>query len=359
MVQTIFKFKIFFGILNSGFGATFGIHKNILCICMHLDITQPQLLEDYLKSKNWLKEHEPILSLEKPGEGNMNYTLRVRTHDRTFIIKQARPYVEKYPQIAAPEERAVIEGQFYEKIQPFETLNSFMPQLIGLDEVNKVLVLEDLGMSSDYTFLYQPKQSLSVSEAEELANYISMLHRMTWQEIIDGSFSNQKMRALNHEHIFNYPFMEDNGFDLDTIQKGLQMVSMAYKVDGGLKRKITELGYVYLADGHSLLHGDFYPGSWLKTDSGIKVIDPEFCFYGLPEFDLGVMTAHLMMSKQSEETIRKVYQTYGEIKNPQLVDQFTGVEIMRRLIGLAQLPLSLSLLDKEELLETAYDLIMK
>jgi 5-methylthioribose kinase len=39
-----------------------------------------------------------------------------------------------------------------------------------LDEVNKVLVLEDLGMSSDYTFLYQPKQSLSVSEAEELAN---------------------------------------------------------------------------------------------------------------------------------------------------------------------------------------------
>lgn len=325
---------------------------------MHLDITQPHLLEDYLKSKNWLNENEQILSLEKPGEGNMNYTLRVRTHDRTFIVKQARPYVEKYPQIAAPDGRAIIEGQFYEKIQPFASINELMPQLIGVDAEAKILVLEDLGTANDYTFLYQSGQNLSIAEAEALAHYLGMLHRLTWQETIDETFANREMRALNHEHIFNYPFREENGFNLDAITEGLQTISMAYKVDGRLKRKINELGMVYLSDGHCLLHGDFYPGSWLKTWNGIKVIDPEFCFYGSPEFDLGVMTAHLMMAKQNEDTIRKVYQTYGEVKNPQLVDQFTGVEIMRRLIGLAQLPLSLSLLDKEELLETAYELIM-
>lgn len=325
---------------------------------MHLDITQPHLLEDYLKSKNWLGENEQILTLEKPGEGNMNYTLRVRTHDRTFIVKQARPYVEKYPQIAAPDSRAIIEGRFYEKIQPFVSINELMPQLMGMDAEAKILVLEDLGTANDYTFLYQSGQSLSMSEAEALAHYLGMLHRLTWQETIDETFANREMRALNHEHIFNYPFMEENGFDLDAITRGLQTISMAYKVDGKLKQKITELGMVYLSDGHCLLHGDFYPGSWLKTLNGIRVIDPEFCFYGAPEFDLGVMTAHLMMAKQNDDIIRKVYQTYGEVKNPQLVDQFAGVEIMRRLIGLAQLPLSLSLLDKEELLETAYELIM-
>lgn len=119
---------------------------------MHLDITQPHLLEDYLKSKNWLKQHEQILILEKPGEGNMNYTLRVRTHDRTLIIKQSRPYVEKYPQIAAPANRAVTEGRFYEKIQSFASINEFMPQLIGIDIDANILVLEDLGTASDYTF---------------------------------------------------------------------------------------------------------------------------------------------------------------------------------------------------------------
>ncbi|MDF7820149.1 phosphotransferase [Runella sp. MFBS21] len=326
---------------------------------MHLDIAQPQLLEDYLKTKNWLKENEQILILEKPGEGNMNYTVRVRTHDRTFIVKQSRAYVEKYPQIAAPVNRAIIEGRFYEQIQPFASLNELMPQLIGMDEETNILVLEDLGTASDYTFLYQPNQTLSLAEAEALAHYIAMLHRLTRKETIDESFANREMRALNHEHIFQYPFMLENGFDLDTISSGLQMISMAYKVDETLKQKIKELGLVYLADGRCLLHGDFYPGSWLKTLNGVKVIDPEFCFYGPAEFDLGVMTAHLMMTKQSEEVIRKVYQAYGDIKNPQLVDQFTGIEIMRRLIGLAQLPLTLSLLDKEELLETAYELIMK
>ncbi len=326
---------------------------------MHLDIHQPQRLEDYLQSKHWLKEYEPILNLEKPGEGNMNYTLRVHTHDRTLIVKQARPYVEKYPQIAAPAERAVMEGRFYQKIQPLASLSSLMPELIGLDEEENILVLEDLGTSNDYTCLYQPHQQLSLSEVEALTHFIAQLHELTWQETPDAAFANREMRVLNHEHIFNYPLLENNGFDLDTVHQGLQMISMAYKVDGGLKKVVADLGQVYLSDGHCLLHGDFYPSSWLKTANGVKVIDPEFCFYGPAEFDLGVMVAHLMMAKQSDDLIRKVFQAYGDIKNPQLVDQFTGVEIMRRLIGLAQLPLSLSLLDKEELLETAYELIMK
>lgn len=325
---------------------------------MHLDITQPHLLEDYLKRKNWLNEHEQVLIVETPGEGSMNYTLRVRTHDRTLIVKQARAYVEKYPHIAAPANRAILEGRFYEKIQPFASINVLMPQLIGMDLDTNILILEDLGTANDYTFLYRPGQKLSMTEAEALSHYLSMLHRLTWQETIDDTFANREMRALNHNHIFLYPLMEDNGLDLDSINNGLQMISMGYKVDSRLKQKVREVGMMYLSDGRCLVHGDFYPGSWLKTTNGIRVIDPEFCFYGCPEFDLGVLTAHLMMSKQSNDTIRKVYQSYGDIKNPQLVDQFTGVEILRRLLGLEQLPLSLSLLDKVELLETAYELIM-
>jgi 5-methylthioribose kinase len=28
------------------------------------------------------------------------------------------------------------------------------------------------------------------------------------------------MHTLNHEHIFEFPFLEENGFDLDQIQPG-------------------------------------------------------------------------------------------------------------------------------------------
>jgi len=327
---------------------------------MHLDIQKRAELQAYLQQKGWMAASENIIALEKPGEGNMNYALRVKTDARSFIVKQARPYVEKYPQIAAPAERADVEGAFYEVVASNKTLSGFMPQLLGVDTENHMLALEDLGTASDFTFLYQPNQALKIAEAQKLALYIKELHRFSDQDIkIPAAiFANRQMRALNHEHIFNYPLMEQNGFDLDNIHPGFQMISMGYKIDLALKKKVTDLGKLYLSDGPCLLHGDYYPGSWLRSSAGVKVIDPEFCFYGLAEFDLGVMTAHLMMAKQSEDTIKTVYEAYGRVQNPALVDHFTGVEIMRRLIGLAQLPLTLSLLDKEELLEQAYELIM-
>jgi 5-methylthioribose kinase len=42
----------------------------------------------------------------------------------------------------------------------------------------------------------------------------------------------------------------------------------------------------------------------------------------------------------------------------QLLSQFTGIEILRRLIGLAQLPLERSLEEKERLLELGYELVV-
>ena len=48
-------------------------------------------------------------------------------------------------------------------------------------------------------------------------------------------------------------------------------------------------GERYLAEGSTLLHGDYYPGSWMTVDDAVFVIDPEFSFKGFPEFDLGVM----------------------------------------------------------------------
>ncbi|HEY0108593.1 MAG TPA: aminoglycoside phosphotransferase, partial [Fibrella sp.] len=41
-----------------------------------------------------------------------------------------------------------------------------------------------------------------------------------------------------------------------------------------------------------------------------------------------------------------------------LLRQFTGIEIARRLIGLAQLPLSLSLEEKSRLMQLAEELVM-
>ena len=332
---------------------------------MHVDAQQPLILQDYLRRRGWLDTQELISSVEKPGEGNMNYTLRVITPNRTLIVKQSRGYVEKYPTIAAPANRAVIEGWFYQKTQSIPTLASQMPQLLGVDEENNILVLEDLGAATDFSFLYQPCRQLSEADALALTNYLSDLHSQFTTRTPDLAFANRAMRALNHEHIINYPFLEDNGFDLNTVQPGLQELAMPYKRNAALKMTVQQLGEVYLTDDHpdksvTLLHGDYYPGSWLRTASDIKIIDPEFCFYGPAEFDLGVMMAHLIMAEQPPTVLNAVAANYQKTAgfDEQLRQRFTGVEIMRRLIGLAQLPLPLSLDKKRELLGEAYSLLI-
>ncbi|RIV27747.1 aminoglycoside phosphotransferase [Fibrisoma montanum] len=326
---------------------------------MIVNAQDPEALQDYLLRMGWLNPDELISRLEKPGEGNMNYTLRVITPVRTLIVKQARAYVEKYPTIPAPAGRAVIEGRFYQKASEVPMLSAYMPELLGMDEANNILVLEDLGTSSDYTFLYQPGRQLSEDDALALSAYLSELHQAFGSTEPNPDFANRAMRSLNHEHIFSYPFLEDNGFDLDTIQPGLQALAMPYKQDTALKHIVRTLGELYLADGPILLHGDYYPGSWLQTTAGVKVIDPEFCFYGPAEFDLGVMQAHLMMAEQPASIQNTVLATYERPAgfDEALLRRFTGVEIMRRLIGLAQLPLRLSLEQKRSLLEEARSLL--
>lgn len=309
-------------------------------------------LKRYLKGQGWLNENEEITAVETPGSGNMNFTLRIKTGKRSFIIKQSRNYVEKYPQVTAPEERALREAEFYGLVSRYPMLKKQMPQLLGLDIVNHVLHLEDLGHGVDFTYLYQKGKTLEEKELNKIMGFAATLHTTVNAGTTKTQLPNRKMRKLNHEHIFIYPYLQENGIDLDDILPGLQEIGADYKADQRLKNKVHQLGERYLSDGQILLHGDYFPGSWLKTKDGIQIIDPEFCFFGEPEFEVGVTLAHLNMASQSEELIDKALKTYMKVAplNLDLCHQFMAVEIMRRILGLAQLPLTIDLNERIKLL---------
>lgn len=317
-------------------------------------------LEIYLKEQAWLKREEKIVALEKPGEGNMNFTLRIKTEERSFIIKQSRDYVEKYPQVAAPAERALREAEFYQLIAGVDQLKEKMPQLLGVDQQNQVLKLEDLGNGVDYTFLYQKDKYLEDNELQEIVAFAARLHQNININTTQKRLTNRNMRKLNHEHIFIYPYLENNGLKLDEILPGLGKIGEAFKKDHPLKDAVEKLGHRYLKDGNTLLHGDYFPGSWLKTKDGSKIIDPEFCFFGDVEFEVGVMLAHLKMADQPESTVKKALNIYRELYSidEELCRKFMAIEILRRILGLAQLPLSLDLEERKALLNESRNILV-
>lgn len=310
----------------------------------------------FLKENNWLSAEEQLISTSIPGSGNMNYVVRVHTNLRTFILKQSMPYVQKYPSVVAPQERIITEFLFYKTISGNSGVQQHMPEIIGLDEENYILAMQDAGQMQDATALYHNPDLLNAEKITRLVDFLNNLHRSSETE--KPVFENEKMKMLNALHIFDFPFKEENGFNLDTVQDGLQAAAMPYKQNEALKKKMQILKRIYLSDGNFLLHGDYYPGSWLINERRVKIIDPEFCFYGFNEFDLSVMVAHLKMAKCSKEIIDHAISSYAISCDNKLLYAFTGIEILRRLTGLAQLPLSLSLKEKQVLMEEAREQIL-
>jgi 5-methylthioribose kinase len=332
----------------------------------HFQLNREDLtgLQAYLAERGFAQAGETIIA-ELAGEGNMNCVIRVRLPDRSLILKQARPWVEKYPSIAAPVERAASEARFYRFATRDSLVAAMMPRLLDFDEKSALLVMEDLFAAEPLIDCYQGSRQFDQRQLNQLAKYASALHSLVVSANEREAFGNTAMRQLNHEHIFDLPLRHDGALSemLERITPGLDRVADDLRQDRKYSDIVRSLGDRYLGEnGPSLLHGDLFPGSLLQTSSGeLRIIDPEFCFCGDPEFDIGVFYAHLLLSGHGEDAL--TWWLQDALKSHEysdsLVFQYAGVEIMRRILGVAQLPVRASLEAKRRLLEQSRAMVLR
>ena len=143
--------------------------------------------------------------------------------------------------------------------------------------------------------------------------------------------------------------------------------------DEALHAQVGQLRDRFMNCAQALIHGDLHSGSVFANETGIKVIDPEFAFYGPMGYDIGNVVGNLFFSWANwaftkpeetetaaalERTIREVVdltrekleQVYGEtVRFPfyrtaafrkayldgVMADSFgyAGTEIIRRTVG--------------------------
>lgn len=306
-----------------------------------LSANDPGGVERFLSARGWLQPGERVVDSRPAGAGNMNLTLRVQTSTRSVILKQARPWVEKFDHLAAPWDRILFEARFYGRVADIVEVARRMPRLMEVDAEARALLLEDLGDARDLTGMYHG-EGLEVEVAHALGAYLAALHSAT-QGDHSHEFANREMRALNHEHIYEVPLDPENGLSLEQYERGLQQVARGLQADSRVRELVRETGARYLGDGQCLVQGDFFPGSWLLTAREVMVIDPEFCFYGDAEFDLGVAVAHFALAQQPAMSAA-LFEAYERERNGVTIDRqwiarYAACEVIRRLLGVAQLPI--------------------
>src|SRR6476661_8321187 len=220
-----------------------------------LSVEDTQGLRNYLIRRGHAREGE-ALTAARAGEGNMNCVVRVRMPNRSLILKQARPWVEKYPSIAAPVERAASEARFYRFAARNPLVAAMMPRLLDFDDKSALLVMEDLFAAEPLIDCYEGSRRFNQRQLKELARYTSALHGLAVPPKEREGFRNTAMRRLNHEHIFDLPLRRDGVLSemLERITSGLDHVADDLRQDSKYCDTVRSLGERYLRqNGPSLI----------------------------------------------------------------------------------------------------------
>jgi len=306
-----------------------------------------QILPDYLY-KRGIFPSKQALHIEPAGDGNINWVRRATSLDdpgQSWIVKQARPALERFPEYRAPTERLLFEARYMEVARPYDG-EGLLPRVRDLDAENRVLVLEDFGDAERMDHALARGAELG-GVGERLAGLLGRVHRATAGEALAAHFPNHAMQQLHGDHIFRLPF-EPNDFPLPpaTAQRARELRS-----EDALLEAARSAYRRYLEPRGALLHGDVQATNVLLPDSGVKLLDAEIAHVGDPAFDLGILLAHLALpaiargeGERARPSLLRTWEAYqaafGAGAPPQAaaVARYAGLELLRRTLGAARVP---------------------
>lgn len=258
---------------------------------------------EYARSQPDLVDHLPsgsTLTTREIGDGNLNLVFVLEDEEGNgVIIKQALPYLrvagESWPLTRDRmrfETRAL---QLYGR-----QVGGLVPAVYHANETLSLVAMEFLAdhqvLRGALTDGAQP-----ATLAGAIGRFMATTHFVNSDLHLSGEekkarqveFSNPHLCRLQEDFVFTNPFMESpendaSGLPPDTVD--------ALRGDANLKAAILRTKLDYLTHGQTLLHGDLHTGSIMVAGDDVRVIDPEFAFYGPAAYDVGTFLAHLAIA---------------------------------------------------------------
>jgi 5-methylthioribose kinase len=313
-------------------------------------VSEPAPLDEvslpaYLRSLGLLGRNESA-RVEPAGDGNINWVRRVRAGGRSFIVKQARPALERFPQYRASTIRIVCESRWLETVRPLDR-DGVCPGVVAFDDAARTLVLEDLGDAPRLDSVLARPAGDSHAAAARLAGFLGAVHAATaGDQSLAPRFPNGEMQRLHGDHVFALPFRE-NDFPLAPPVR-----ARAEEIwrKGDVAAHAAEAYRRYLEPRGALVHGDVQAGNVLLAPRGAVLLDAEIAHVGDPAFDLGMLFAHCWLpavargaARAAEPAITAACQAFARAADAPAErrteeNRYAGIELLRRTLGAARVP---------------------
>lgn len=317
------------------------------------------------------------LSIEEIGDGNINYVYRLVDEERekSLVVKYSDKLLRS-SQRPLDLKRSKIEARALEIKR--DLCPGMVPEVYYYDEDESIIIMEDISAYKNLRYeLLKGKTYENLSE--NLAEFLAKSLLPTSDLVADrkekkeamGFFINPDLCDISEDLVFTEPYY--NYKNRNILSPGTEdfVEERLYK-NLSLQGKILKLKDRFQNYSQGLLHGDLHTGSVFVNEDGIKVIDPEFAFYGPFGYDIGNLWGNLIfplanylvtgtdkeiISKLEvlfvetvDKTIAKLFITYDKLvtfpyfknqdfKEAYLKDiisdsfAYAGLEIIRRTVG--------------------------
>lgn len=310
----------------------------------------------------------PVVEAKDVSGGNINRVFRVLRAGSSVIVKQAIPYLRAAGK-GWPLTRHRIETENLALEIHGALVPRVMPEVFCFDHQMFAIVMEDLKS-------LEPWREAMLLDGHTthvpivIAEYCSQILIKTSALVLDpkelkelrAKFSYTELCLVTEELFFTAPYVESK---LNRFESGLAPLVVDLQADEVLRAAASEMRTIFKTKTEALIHGDLHSGSIMFSGSEVRIIDLEFAFYGPFGFDLGVLFANLALSKiaqmargdfnhawMTESYAKEIWESfcqkilglasiYGFNSEKFLFEmegdmyRFAGMEMIRRIIGLA------------------------
>ena len=334
-------------------------------------------IKEYVSDKLGLFDKESELEIKEVGDGNINYVFIVKETktNKSVVVKQADVLLRSSGR-PLDINRNKIEADIL-KIQ-YDLVPEFIPEIFYYDETMAALTMEDISAYKNLRYELEEKRTfpkfadeISTFLVETLLSTTDLVWNRQDKKTQVKNFVNIDMCDISEDLVFTEPYNDYKKQNI-IIEENLSFVEELIYNNSKLIGEVAKLRNNYMNNAQSLIHGDLHSGSIFVNQDGMKVIDPEFAFYGPMGYDIGNVIGNLffplakneyyeqdeLFSQWLNETIVAIYNQVKEkleqgfkekvtldiYQNPLFVENYisevmadtlgyAGTEIIRRTIG--------------------------
>ena len=272
----------------------------------HYKMEGDDIIDYVFEHSNFFDSNENLVC-EEIGDGNINYVYRIfdKNTKKSLILKQADVQTRVRPDGYLNPDRSIREAEVLKLYN--ECAPDFSPKIIYADPVMAAIIMEDIGSYSNLRMeLMAGKIFYGIEEL--IARFIvdaslpSTDLVLAYQKKFKAAakFYNPDLCKITEDLVFTHPYKDVRQRNI-LLPENADWLKKKFYEDSDLIARVAALKEKFNNYPQGLIHGDLHSGSiFVKNENEetkIKIIDPEFAFYGPIAYDLGNVLAHFIFAQ--------------------------------------------------------------